>query len=161
MTLAHGAGDYHALDGAVHGKRSNNQTSTNQIGCATRTDALRLEFQSADHADEALLAPSFAMTRNESYARNFPRAVGCASQCAQSLREFNSSYCDRLAHTLLLACPRQILKNRAVRSLIAMTAVDQVGQSLLHRLHGFDAFREFVGVRLRDAFDAGAGATAV
>ena len=55
----------------------------------------------------------------------------------------------------------QVFQNGAVRSRVAMAAIDQLRQRAFHRLHVGDPLGQLVQMLLGDALDAGTGAAAV
>jgi hypothetical protein len=57
--------------------------------------------------------------------------------------------------------PGKIVEDRAVRPRVAVTAVRQMRQRALHRLHLVDAALQVTHVRERDALHVGTGAAAV
>ena len=56
---------------------------------------------------------------------------------------------------------REIVKDRAVRAIVAMARGDEVAQRLRHSLHFGDARLKVADMRLGDAFDFAARAAAV
>ncbi len=55
----------------------------------------------------------------------------------------------------------QLVEDRTIWSAVTVAAVDEVAQRALHFLQCGDALRQFIGMLLRDAFDAGTGAPPV
>ena len=66
------------------------------------------------------------------------------------------SFRDRSRHR-----PGEVVEDGAVGPRVAVAAVDQMSQGLLHGLHGGDALRQLIGMFLRNAPYALAGAAAV